>query len=262
MAEEGSDIIDRDYWLAWEYDCRNQTLDEGELEWYLKYAHELNGHILELGCGTGRLLIPIAEAGFVIDGVDISEGMINRLKAKIRNSYINIASIQIFRADMYDCIFPRQYSLIFAGYNTLQYLKSQVRIENLLRRIYEHLPDSGIFLAMTYHRARDWYIENKKRSFEKTPVIDPQTGFSASHRITEFLDNDGISVIRETTHILEAPGLTPDKWSERSAVPLLSSVDYHEMLRSIGFQVFSYTNYDEKNVANESKFACHVAKKM
>ena len=53
--------------LAWEYDYRHK-LAPGELEWYLKYARLTGGPILELACGAGRLLIPIAQAGYRIHG--------------------------------------------------------------------------------------------------------------------------------------------------------------------------------------------------
>ena len=56
--------------LAWEYDQRNSTIAPGELAWYLKYATLGGGPILELACGSGRLLLPIAAAGYRVDGVD------------------------------------------------------------------------------------------------------------------------------------------------------------------------------------------------
>ena len=55
------------------YDFDHDT--KFDLEFYLEYARQCGGPILELACGTGRLAIPIAEAGFEIFGLDLSANM-------------------------------------------------------------------------------------------------------------------------------------------------------------------------------------------
>jgi len=56
-----------------------------DLDFYLDYARAAEGKILELGCGTGRLLIPIAAAGCEIVGLDLSEHMLTRCREKLRD---------------------------------------------------------------------------------------------------------------------------------------------------------------------------------
>lgn len=85
--------------LAWEYDQRNKQIDEHELEWYLKYAIKYKSrHILELACGSGRITIPFAEAGYSLDAIDISEAMINRLRVNLTQDICN--SITLICEDM------------------------------------------------------------------------------------------------------------------------------------------------------------------
>jgi len=49
------------------------TLD---VEFYLDFARQCGSPILELACGTGRLVVPLAEAGFEVYGIDLSENML------------------------------------------------------------------------------------------------------------------------------------------------------------------------------------------
>lgn len=61
--------------FGWDYELLN-PLGDLELSWYRRFAVEVGGPILELACGTGRLLVKLAEAGHQIDGIDISETML------------------------------------------------------------------------------------------------------------------------------------------------------------------------------------------
>ena len=56
----------------------------GDVEFYVDEALAANGPVLELGCGTGRVLIPIARAGVTIDGLDGSPKMLERCREKLQ----------------------------------------------------------------------------------------------------------------------------------------------------------------------------------
>ena len=57
---------------------------QDDVPFYLGLAEHTGGPLLELGCGTGRLLVPLARAGFEITGVDLSEGMLQVARGKDR----------------------------------------------------------------------------------------------------------------------------------------------------------------------------------
>ncbi len=56
--------------------------------------------MLELGCGTGRILIPLVEKGIAVEGVDISAGMLELLTEKARLRGIAQGSYHLYREDM------------------------------------------------------------------------------------------------------------------------------------------------------------------
>ena len=58
--------------LAATYDLTPPYVDRTDLQFYLDYARRSRGPVLELGCGTGRICIPIAAEGIDIFGLDLS----------------------------------------------------------------------------------------------------------------------------------------------------------------------------------------------
>lgn len=70
--------------IARHYDALNEVLrgSSQDAAFYLALARESGGPVLELGCGTGRVLLPIARAGIPCVGVDASRDMLEALRAK------------------------------------------------------------------------------------------------------------------------------------------------------------------------------------
>jgi ubiquinone/menaquinone biosynthesis C-methylase UbiE len=56
---------------------------EGDVSYYADLASQSGGPVLELACGTGRVLIPSAQAGATITGLDLSRAMLDRTRQKI-----------------------------------------------------------------------------------------------------------------------------------------------------------------------------------
>jgi SAM-dependent methyltransferase len=60
-----------------------------DLDYYSEFFKGFTGRVLELACGTGRLLIPIARSGVKIDGLDSSEDMLGVLRGKAEGLGLN-----------------------------------------------------------------------------------------------------------------------------------------------------------------------------
>jgi cyclopropane fatty-acyl-phospholipid synthase-like methyltransferase len=71
-----------------------------DIPFYVEFARETGGPILELACGTGRVLIPIAEARFTIYGLDISENMRKIAEEKIRE--MKLSGVSLIHSDITD----------------------------------------------------------------------------------------------------------------------------------------------------------------
>ena len=69
--------------LAPYYDRFHEALT-ADVEFVLSLAQQQDGPVLEMGCGTGRLLLPLARAGFEVTGIDTSAAMLASPKTLIR----------------------------------------------------------------------------------------------------------------------------------------------------------------------------------
>src|SRR5262252_1119899 len=82
----------RQGWHGWDayapfYDWENaQTLGRRDVPFWRRVAVGVQGRVLELGCGTGRVTIPLAKSGVDVVGVDRSAPMLIRLRARVARS--------------------------------------------------------------------------------------------------------------------------------------------------------------------------------
>src|SRR5438128_7960966 len=95
---------ERDRQLAHFYDLEYREYSE-DLAFYVQYAAALDPEkrllVLELGCGTGRIVAALAEAGFQVVGVDSSQGMLDVCAMRAEASW-PAGRVNLARADMRD----------------------------------------------------------------------------------------------------------------------------------------------------------------
>jgi SAM-dependent methyltransferase len=85
-----------------------------DVRFYVEAAQECGGPVLELGCGTGRILVPTARAGVEIAGLDASEGMLDACRRRLRAEPLEVQGrVSLHRGDMRDFVHPFQMRCIF-----------------------------------------------------------------------------------------------------------------------------------------------------
>src|SRR6266511_5941338 len=87
---------------AWEadlYDVTTATVSEQDVPFYTALAGGAGGPVLELGCGTGRVLVPCAAAAGAAVGVDVSPSMLARAAAAVAAAGLG-DRIELHRGDM------------------------------------------------------------------------------------------------------------------------------------------------------------------
>jgi ubiquinone/menaquinone biosynthesis C-methylase UbiE len=139
-------------WRGWDdyapfYDWENaQTLDRRDVEFWQRMATRAGGVILELGCGTGRVTIPVARTGVRVIGIDRSVEMLRyarkrATRARLRNR------IAWLRGDIRSLPFrqPVPFSLVMAPYGILQSLVSESDLRATLASVNAVLAPGGIF---------------------------------------------------------------------------------------------------------------------
>ncbi len=145
-------------------------------DYYTKFFKDFEGQVLELACGTGRLLIPIAETGVTIHGLDSSQDILDVLQRKAAK--LNIKGIKTHNQSMENFSLPTKYDAIFVASGSFQLLTSSESALKSLECVRDHLSDNGFFLVdifipwdsifvqerNDYHVTRDVVRSDGKRS--------------------------------------------------------------------------------------------------
>jgi len=114
---------------------------------YTGYAKKCKGEVLELGCGTGRILIPIAKENIRVTGLDISNEMLKLAREKVDklDSELKI-HVQLIQGDMAKFSMNKIFPFIFIAFRSFQSLMTKKEQGDCLECVYRHLKDNGIFI--------------------------------------------------------------------------------------------------------------------
>lgn len=107
-----------------------------------------DGPVLELAIGTGRIARPLAAAGVRVDGIDISQAMVDVLRTQPGG-----ADIPVTMGDFADVPVAGTYPLIYIVYNTLKNLLTQDDQVRCFQNVAAHLTDDGVFVVEALHPA-------------------------------------------------------------------------------------------------------------
>lgn len=119
---------------------------EDDLEAILQLADECRGPVLELGCGTGRVVVPLAAAGQRVTGVDISPALLAIAERKLADAGLS-HSATLVCADLRSFeLAEKQFALAICTSNTLMHLTTAGDQLAVLRNAYRHLRTNGVLV--------------------------------------------------------------------------------------------------------------------
>jgi SAM-dependent methyltransferase len=113
-----------------------------DLPYWKKLAQQYGDPILELGCGTGRVSLPLAEAGYQITGIDNDLEML--VFTRRRTAPLDITQLPLVQADMAELLFNQKFHLIISPCNTLSTLPF-FRLRKTVLNVYHQLETGGCF---------------------------------------------------------------------------------------------------------------------
>jgi SAM-dependent methyltransferase len=139
-------LIDHNNLEAFADPATYDTLDPSDtgVAFYRGLAQEAGGAVLEIGCGTGRVTIPIAQLGIPVTGLDIVPAMIARARSK---SAELPARWVVGDARNFDL--NERFALIFLTGNVFQFFLANADQAALLERVRAHLQEDGLFAFET-----------------------------------------------------------------------------------------------------------------
>jgi SAM-dependent methyltransferase len=116
---------------------------DADLPFWLNLARRTGGPILEVACGTGRVMLPLARAGYDVVGVDVSPAMLAIAREKLGRAGLSERT-ELVQTDALELRLGRQFPLAIVALNSFGHFLEEGEPEQALVRIREHLRPGGL----------------------------------------------------------------------------------------------------------------------
>lgn len=190
--------------------------------------------LLDLGCGTGTLSIPLAVQGYNVTGIDLSEEMLAIAHAKSIEASVQIA---YFQQDMRELDGFQPFDVIGVFCDSLNYLKTEEDVEITFRNIYDHLLPGGLLLFDVHSIYKmenifigQTYCSNEEEISYIWNCFAGEQPYSVEHELTFFVkEDDSYDRYDEVHYQRTFPVETYKQWLEKAGFELLGiSADFTE----------------------------------
>ncbi|MCX7795930.1 MAG: class I SAM-dependent methyltransferase [bacterium] len=159
--------------FAWLYDIEYRNIVD-DIPFYIESFKGVDSPLLELGCGTGRILFPLASNYHRVVGLDISSEMLKIARRKLRKDYPDLKGlVKLIKGDMRDFSLKIIFGGVLIAFNTFMHLISIEEQDSCLSCIYRHLEPGGkLIISITnitpeLISSRDFYCHNSLFSIEE-----------------------------------------------------------------------------------------------
>jgi len=253
--------------LAAIYDAVYADRDDAGF-WQAMASAAGDGPILELGCGTGRVLLPLARAGFDITGLDLSAEMLERCRAKLQSEPPEVSDrVRLLQADMTSFDLGRRFAAIicpFAGFQQLRTVEQQLAS---LDRCRSHLlPHGRLVLDLPNpDPAPPTYARDEPGDGEDTAQLVEWTDGRQIRwwmTVTDYERSQQCNECEVTYEISEADGVTR-RITETILLRYVFRYELEHLLVRAGFRIVAlYGDYDCSPFADESPAMIVVAEPL
>lgn len=136
----------------------------GDLAFYVR-ASEGGEHVLELGSGTGRVLLALAEAGRRVTGVELDPAMLEAARRRLARAPAEVAArVTLVEGDMAALDLGTRFDRIFVPFSGVYALPSRAKVTACFRAVRDHLSADGLFLFDAY-AADDFHRSSRPEDF-------------------------------------------------------------------------------------------------
>lgn len=203
-----------------------------------------NAPALELGIGTGRIALPLAGRGVEVHGIDASEAIVARMRAKPGGDAIPVTISDFSEFSLKDGNRGRKFRLVYVVFNTLFQATSQQAQVQCFRSVAAHLSDDGAFLVEAFVPDPTRFTRNQNISAGRVESDlvsidisrhDPVNQFVHSQHV--FFTESGIKLypvqVRYSWHseldlMAQLAGMRlRERWGDWDGSPFTASSEFH-----------------------------------
>ncbi len=252
------------------YDLDNRAPLKTDIPFYIDFLSNLSikEPILELAAGTGRITIPLAEAGYKIQALEYSSQMIRQFKIKLDRLPHEITSrIDLFQGDMSDFSLARQFPVILLPARSFQLLLDENKEISCLENVYNHMADNGHFIIDIARFVKDqdseknWVSDSVVSDWEN---VDPEDGSKIRRtHIKKAIDTQKQIIYPEKTYHITFKDNSTQTVVKQAAWKYFFETRIKTLLVSNGFEITrEMGDYDGRPLAEGDHFIFICRKKL
>jgi SAM-dependent methyltransferase len=161
--------------IAEYYDATYNRARSKDVNFFIDYSKKTGGRTLELGCGTGRVLIPTAIAGCGITGLDLSQFMLAKCREKLAQQPEDVQKrVKLIQGDMTDFKTGGKYSLVTLPFRPFQHLITVKEQKACLGCIHKHLKPHGLLIIDVFNPNPAYLVPSPNSGIEKEDMPETQ----------------------------------------------------------------------------------------
>lgn len=231
------------------YDAVKAFAPQREVDFFAQFIEQNPGRVLEAMCGSGRLLIPLMQHGYTVDGVDNSVIMLERCIR--RAARLNLVP-ELYEQSLQELQLPHTYSTVTIAVGSFQLITDHSVALKCLHQLNKHMNSKGNLLIDIFipdfngdvHNIRTAQLDEKKSIRLTTRYIFyPEEQRADAFSIYELIEN-GV-VLQQEEELLEIVWRTDEQWTA--------------LLDEAGFEVIKL--YDETFRASGPSRIIHAIKR-
>jgi SAM-dependent methyltransferase len=196
------------------YDAVPAYSARGDVAFYLEEAARAGASsaVLEVGCGTGRLTLPLARAGHEVTGIDLSPAMLARARAKLAEEPADVrARVTLLEMDARRMELPGSpaFDLVVVPFRVMQHLIAIEDQLDVLTRVRECLRPGGRLVFDVFNPSYPLMTRDRSAEVEDTPELALPDGralrrtlrVTAVHWVEQVSDLELIYYVRTGEHV-------------------------------------------------------------
>jgi SAM-dependent methyltransferase len=237
-----------------------------DVQFYVAEAALERGSVLELGCGTGRILIPIARTGAVIAGLDGSEHMLAQCRAKLRRETAETqARVTLQLGDARGFDLRTRFGLVLAPFRMFQHLVTIDDQLNCLSCIAQHLETGGRLIFDVFNPHFSKLTIDRSAEQEDTPAFLMSDGrvLRRTYRIAQVRWVDQVNETELIYYVAPAADAPAERFVHRFELRWFLRSELEHLLARSGFRVHAiFGGFDRSPLTDDAPKLIVVAERL